>query len=392
MSAPDPSPGFAWRMTAGFYAGVFGALGAHMPFWPMWLSDWGLADGEIGALMGAAVAARVAAGVLAPWFADATGRRRTALALLGGLGIAVYLAHLGVGAVWALAALTLMASVALAGALPIGDALGAAAARLHGFSYARARAMGSAAFLFANLACGWAVAVWGVDAALWWIVACLALMTLFALRHPGGARDGLGRPRIGDALRLARRRPFLLAAAASALVQASHGPLYAYGSLHWRAQGISETTIGALWAVGVAFEVALMALIGGWIIARLGVWGAFALAAAAACARWSAMALDPAPGWLWLWQASHALTFTPTHLAMIAFVTAAAPARLSASAQGLIGAGLGGAAMAAATLGAAAVYPVGGPAMFWLGLALALLGLIAALGLRRSWDGGALAA
>lgn len=378
-------------MTAGFYVGIFGAFGAHMPFWPMWLSDWGLADGEIGALMGAAVAARVAAGVLAPWFADVTGRRRSALALLGSLGIAVYLAHLTVGAVWALAALTLLASVALAGAMPIGDALGAAAAKLHGFSYARARAVGSAAFLASSIACGWAVAVWGVDAALWWIVASLALMTLFSLRHPGGARDGMARPRMADALRLARRRPFMLAALASALVQASHGPLYAYGSLHWRAQGVDEATIGGLWAVGVAFEVALMAALGGWVIARLGVWGAFALAAATGCLRWAAMALEPSLGWLWLWQASHALTFTPTHLAMIAFVTAAAPARLSASAQGLIGAGIGGAAMAAATFGAAAIYPYSGAAIFWLGLALAALGLLAALALRRSWDGGALA-
>lgn len=387
--------GPAGRATAGFYAGMFMAIGAHVPFWPVWLKDWGLSDAEVGALLGSAIVARVGAGVGAPWLADVTGARRTALALLGALGVCAFALHAMVESRWALVVLTLLASVALSGALPIGDTLASAAARLHGFAYAQVRAVGSAAFLGASIACGWAVAAWGTDAALWWIVASLAIMAVFALRHPGGARPpgGLGaeRPRLGEALRIASRAPFLLAAAASAAVQASHGPLYAYGSLHWRAQGLDEATIGALWAWGVVVEIALMVALGGWLIRRLGPWGCFMLSAGAAAARWAAMALEPSLGWLWVWQATHALSFAPAHLAMVAFAGAAAPERLAASAQGLIGPGVGGAAMAAATFAAAAVYPLHGAGMFWIGCALAASGCVAALGLRARWNGGPIA-
>lgn len=380
----------AARATAWFYVAVFLALGAHLPFWPLWLKDWGLSEAEAGLYLGLAIAARIVAGVLGPWLADLTGRRRTALALTAALGAAGFLAHLGVGGKPALLALTLLTGVCLSTLTPLGDALGAAAARAHGFAYARARAAGSAAFLAANLAAGWAVAALGVDAALWWIVASLVLVIWFAARHPGGAPGGDPKPRPADALRLLRARPFLLAAAAAALLQASHGPLYAYGSIQWRAQGFGEGTIGALWAIGVAAEVALMFAAAGWI-ARLGPWGAFALAGAAGMLRWSLLALAPGLAALWPLQLLHAVTFAPAHLGLIAFVSAAVPASLTASAQGLAAAGAGGLAMAGATFAAAWAYPLAGAGAFLIGAALSAAGLLAALALRRVWDGGTLA-
>lgn len=383
--------GPAGRMTTAFYAGLFFALGAHLPFWPIWLADWGLTQPQIGALLGAAILVRVSAGVGAPWLADFTGRRRTALALLGAVAATAFAAHALAPGYAMLAALTFISAGALAGAMPIGDALAGAAARAHGFAYAQVRAVGSAAFLFANIACGWAMAVWGSDAALWWIVASLCLMTFAAMRHPGGVRPPGGlaaeRPRLAEAAALLRRRPFLLAAAAYALAQASHGPLYAYGSLLWREQGLGEGAIGALWAWGVGVEVALMLLIGGWLVRRLGPWGAYALAGGAAAARWSAMALGPSEVWLWFWQATHAFSFAAAHLAMVAFVGAAVPDRLSASAQGLIGPGAGGVLLAAATFASAALLPAAGQGVYWIGAALGLGALAAALGLRRCWRG-----
>ena len=378
--------GPAGRMTAGVYAGFFAALGAHLPFWPLWLADWGLDDAEVGALLGAALALRVAAGVMAPWLADVLGRRRTALAALGALGAAAFAAHALAETRATLYALTALGAVALAGAVPLGDALAVAAARRFGFRYAPVRSIGSAAFLAANLLCGALVARFGADAALWWIVAGLCAMTLCAARHPGGGRDEGPRPGLTAALALLRGRTFLLAAGAGALAQASHAPLYAYGSLHWRAQGIDEATIGALWAFGVAVEVALMLWLGAWLIERLRPSGAFALAAAVALARWSAMAFDPSAGWLWVWQASHALTFAPAHLAMVGWIAARVPAGVSASAQGLMGAGVGGVAMAGATFAAAAVYPLLGGGVYWLGAAMAAAALACALALRRAAD------
>lgn len=372
--------------TAGVFAALFLAFGAQMPFWPLWLRQWGLTEGEVGLYLGAAVVARVLGGVLAPWLADLTGRRRTALALVAALGAAAFAAHPLVDSRAALFALTLVWAMALAASVPIADALAGAAALRHGFAYAQARAVGSAAFLLANLLCGAAVAAFGLDAALWWIVLSLLGAAALAVRHPGGLRDGQPKAGLAEALGLLRSRPFALAAVATAALQASHGPLYAYGSIHWRAQGLDEATIGALWAMGVATEVALMAGFGARLSRLLGPAGLFALSGVVCVARWAAMTQEPTGAALWAWQASHALTFVPAHLGLIAYVGAAVPSRLAASAQGLMGAGAGSVAMAAATFAAAALYPAFGAGMYWFGLALGAAGLAAALALARCAD------
>jgi PPP family 3-phenylpropionic acid transporter len=375
------------RATAAIYAALFLALGAHLPFWPLWLAEWGLTEAEIGLYLGLAILVRVIGGLAAPWLADLTGARRTALTVLSALAALAFLGHAGVESRASLLALTLLSSLALAGLVPISDALGAATASKHGFAYAHARAVGSVAFLCANLALGALIGLLGVGVTLWWIVLCAAALAVAAQRHPGGRRGEDPRPSLAEAAALFRARPFLLAAAASATLQASHAPLYAYGSIHWRAQGLSEETIGALWAFGVAVEVALMLSLGGWISGRFGPWRSFALAGAAGVIRWVAMAFEPSLEALWGLQALHALTFAPAHLGAVAFVTAATPPSLRASGQGAIGAAAGSAAMAMASVTAGLVYPLAGAWAFLLGAGLSATGFVAALALRASWDG-----
>jgi PPP family 3-phenylpropionic acid transporter len=381
----------AGRATILVYAAFFLGMGAHLPFWPLWLADWGLSEGEVGLYLGAALLIRIIGGVAAPWLADLTGARRTALALLAAIACAALLAHAATDSRLVVFALTLATGAAIAGIIPISDALGAATASRHGFAYAHARAFGSLAFLLANLALG-ALIVWsGVGLVLWWIVACHLALIVAALRHPGGVRGEEPRPRLTDALALFRARPFLLAGLASATLMAAHAPLYAYGSIHWRAQGLTEETIGALWAFGVAVEVALMFMLGGWLSARLGPWRCFALAGMAGLLRWIAMAGDPGAAALWALQATHALTFAPVHLGAVAFVGAALPRELAASGQGALAASAGAAAMGLATLLSGALYPMVGAAVFLLGAALSAVGLAAAVMLSLCWRGETIA-
>lgn len=371
----------AGRATAAFYAALFSMLGAYMPFWPLWLEDWGLSPAEVGLWLGLSLALRIGFGLVSPLLADLTGRRRSALALIAASGAAVFLAHGLAESRALLLALTLASGLALSGAIPIGDALAAAAARRHGFLYAQVRAIGSGAFLLANLGCGWAAAALGPEAIRWWIILSFAALIVVSLRHPGGARDSAAaRAGLGVALPALAQRAVLLATLASAAVQASHATLYAYGSIQWRAQGIGEGAIGALWAWGVAVETAAMFAFGGWIVARLGPARLLALGAAAALARWGWMTQAPTGPALWAAQALHALTFAPAHLAMIAFIADRLPARIGATAQGAVGAA-SGVAMAAATFAAAPLYAAFGAGAFWLSAALSACGLAAALAL-----------
>ena len=41
-------------LTAAYYGVMFAALGAHLPYWPVWLEHWGLTTAEIGWYLGAA--------------------------------------------------------------------------------------------------------------------------------------------------------------------------------------------------------------------------------------------------------------------------------------------------------------------------------------------------
>lgn len=381
-----------WAATSAYYGFFFLAIGAHLPFWPLWLADWGLSEAEIGAYTASAIATNVALGVLIPWVADSLGAPRRMLSALAALLVALYIAHLAIGSRAVLFAATLAAAGCIAGILPISNALALRAAERGGFGYATARSVGSAAFLLANLLCGAAVAAWGSGAALWWIALSFLPLVWLGLTHPGGAGAPIGRPRLADAARLARAPVFLVAMVAGAAPQGSHAVLYAYGSIHWRAQGLGDDVIGMLWAFGVLVEVVLMAVWGRWLIARLGGAGALALASGAGVIRWAAMALDPPLAWLWPLQAMHGLTFTAAHLGVMAFVQAAAPPRLAATAQGLTGPLAGGGLMAAGSFAAAWAYPAFGADAFWIGVALAALGLVAALTLARLWDGGRLAA
>lgn len=378
----------ALARTSAYYAALFGALGVHLPFWPLWLADWGLSEGEIGAYSSAGVVMRLILGLGLPMLADRYEARRLTLALTAGAGALLFVAHLGAGTHAALLGLTMLTAGLFSALMPLGDALGAAAAREFRFEYAHARAVGSAAFLGMNIAMGAAIGWIGTDVALWAIVACLVLAAGFGFTHPGGGRVKTGiRPGMDEIRRIVTHRAFVPFILATGLAQGSHGVIYVYGSVRWRTLGVPEETIGLLWAAGVAAEVVVMAVLGPWLMRRLGASGAIGLAGAAGMLRWSAMTLDPTGPWLWVLQSMHALTFAAAHLGAIAFISAAAPARLAGAAQAVMQVMAGGLLMAGSMALASVVYPLFGAGAWWISAAMSAGALALALTGARRWDG-----
>lgn len=380
-----------WVATSGFYGFFFLAMGAQVPFLPIWLGEWGLSTAEIGLYGALGIAVRVAVGLALPWLADRFQAPRRLLAISAALSALFFCAHLFVETRPFLLLVTLLASAAWAGITPIGDALSLRAAERGGFDYAPARSVGSAAFVVANLLCGAAMAGFGVDVVIWWIALSFLPLILLGRWHPGGAGAEIARPKLTEAGRLIRAPAFALAMIAGAAAQGAHMVLYAYGSIGWRDAGYGEEVIGALWAFGVVVEVVVMAVWGKALIARLGPAGALMLSGAAGLFRWAAMSFDPSLIWLWPLQALHGLTFTAAYLGVIAFVNQAAPARLAATAQGMTGSLATGIAMAAVAGLAAWVYPLFGAGAYWLAAGVAVIGFVAAAALARVWDGAPLA-
>ncbi len=377
--------------TAGVYVTVFAATGAYIPFWPLWLTDWGLTPEEVGLYTALGIAIRVVAGMAVPALADRLDARRHTLIACAAVTLLLFLAHLDIHSKPVLLLATLGVGAAWAGIGPLAEALGVAAARSHRFAYAQARGIGSMGYLGANLAIGVLIAVTGSGIVLWWIVACMAGLIALSVRHPGARRvKGQIPPAMREIGRLVVNPVFAIFMAAVAFIQSSHAVLYAYGSIHWRALGISEPRIGALWAFSVAVETIFMLFFGTAAIQRLGPVRAMAGAALAGIVRWSAMMADPTGFWLWPIQGMHALTFAMGHLGAIAFITRAVPDRYSAAAQGATGAMAVGGVTALGMVLAAAVYPELGGRTYAIGVASSALAFGFCLFLARRWRGGEL--
>ncbi len=375
--------------TAAAYAAIFAALGVHLPFWPLWLAEWGLTAAEIGGFTAAGIVIRVLAGLAVPALADRLDARRAVLAAVAGIGAVTFAIHGLLDARGVLLVATLVTGVVFAGMIPIADALGTAAARTGGFGYAPVRSMGSLSFLLASLAVGWLIARYGVAVAQWWIVVALVFCVWTGWTHPGGGNVRQPYPpRLGDLGRMLTEKRFVIFIGAIGMAQSSHAVLYAYGSLHWEALGVSEPVIGQLWAFAVAMETVLMLVAGTWLIRRFGAVGAIALSAAAGVLRWGWMMLDPTGATLWGLQVLHALTFGAGHLGGIAFIAAAVPERLAASAQGMFSSAAGGVLMALGMAIASVVYPMAGGLTYGIAGVMSLIGLSLALWLGRIWDGG----
>ncbi len=374
--------------TSGLYVALFMATGVHMPFWPLWLADWGLTPEAVGLYTALGMAVRVVAGIGIPALADRLDARRHTVVVCALATMVLFLLHLGITQRGLLLVATLAVGATMAGLGPLAEALGVSASRAEGFPYAQARGIGSLGFLGSNLAVGALIGWTGSWIALWWIVGCMALLAFLAPGHPGGGRV-VGRipPRMAEIGRLVMNPVFAIFMAAVACLQASHAVMYAYGSVHWRDLGVSEPTIGALWAMSVAAEILFMLTIGTAAVARLGAVGAMVLCGVGGVVRWGAMMTDPTGLWLWPLQGLHVLTFAIGHLGAIAFISRAVPDRYAAAAQGATGAMAVGGVMALWMILASLVYPVLGGWTYGIGAVSSALGIAVCLWLARRWRG-----
>ncbi len=379
----------AWRL-AGYYGAVFGAGGVLLPFWPSWLGAQGLGASEIGVLLAAAMVARILATPLIARVADTTGERKRLVVLLCAASLACWALFPAVAGFWMLLIVGVLAQGSSAASMPLVEDMtlgavrasttgGAPGAPGKGLEYGRIRLVGSVTFLLAAALGGvWLtgraadhVLVLMIAGAAWVFVAALLLPDLrpterLSIDLVGGLRTVLTRPGFV---------PLFLAAG---LIQASHMVYYGFGTLQWRAAGLSDGFIGVLWAEGVVAEIALF-----WYAAalmrRIHPVHMMVLGGAIGALRWlgTGATHDPIP--LLVLQALHGVSFGATHIGALHFLRERAPAGLTATAQGLYSAlamGMfGGLTMMAsgplvAALGAAAYYAmaamcVAGAALAW---------------------------
>jgi len=366
------------------YAAQFAFLGVQLPFLSALLDRAGVSPQGIGASTAAALAARLALGPpLAAW-ADAAGRgRETQCALGAAVAAGAALAAFGAGPAPAILG-AVVALYAFGVVIPMTDA-GAIAEEAAGrLRYGRARAVGSASFIVANLAGGAFIARYGLGAAGAWLILAGGAMAAAALCLPHTDRAASRPP--GAARVLLRDPRFLLLVGAAGAVQASHATYYAFSILHWSAIGYSPLVVGCLWATGVVAEIVLFTT-GGRLVAALGPARLIALAGGAAMLRWTATGAEPPLTLLFCLQTLHAATFGAAHLGSVEAAGRIAPHSRAAAMTVVSTFGVG-ASTGLATLAAGALFDPDAPqAAYLICAGLGFVGAVLALVLRQLTKG-----
>ena len=376
---------------SGYGAAYFFAAGALMSYWPVWLRDRGLSDSQIGTVFMSRQLVSVLSTLAIGWAAHRLGNVRGVILVLAGVAtflmtgyqftttfLAILLVSFVWGGVWA-------PTMALYDGILVNET------RARGFNYGSLRVWSSVAFILGTVICGIAVDRNGPSWVLYVGLAGIVMLVPLGLLLPAaeaqhreaGKRAPFGIPD------LLASRPFLLFMLAAGCCQASHAVLYSFGTLTWRAAGLSDVVISLLWAESVAVEILLM-LGSGWLLARLGATGLIGLGLACAMVRWLGMAFTTELWALVLLQALHAGSFAACHLGAMAFIQRALPATVAALGQSVYYALGTGATQAVIFQLAGVLYTAYGQKAFLGMFVVAAIGMAALVALVRIWKGSLL--
>jgi MFS transporter, PPP family, 3-phenylpropionic acid transporter len=369
---------------------MYWITGISTPYLPVWLESRGIGLGEIGILTIIPQLVRLVGSPLVGFEADRHRAHREMVIGSCVLGLAAWL-WLSRSSGFTAALVGLMLVAAANTSWPLVESIAMAGARARGHDYGRMRLWGSVSFVMANLVGGWVVGHYGNGAAIWLMLAGAAVCVVASLLLPipkvadlaALARRPLSWADARDLLRV-RQMPLLLLAAGA--VQGAHGMFYAYGTLHWQAQGIDARWLGLLWALGLITEIALF-----WwsarVIRALGAIGLFLVGAGVSVFRWVLMGFDPPLGVLLPLQVLHGITFGASHLGVMHALAEITPSDRTATAQALysVVAVIG---IIFATAVASRAYPMIGGRVYLVMAAMALVALVAAEMMRRQRAAG----
>lgn len=364
---------------------LFTAAGVILVFLPRWLEvERGLSGAQIGAVLSLAQLARIVTGPAIAYWADGVADRSTPLRVLSLAAIAAYAAFFFLAQGFVQLLLIGFLALSLTQAMtPLCEAATLRATANGRIPYGVARAIGSIAFIFANIAGGMLIARFGVGAVVIWILCALASVAasaLFGLRPDPSPTSSTSQAtaRFGSVTELLSSRRFVILIVACGLIQSAHAFYYGFSTLVWRGQGIPADTVGLLWAFGVIVEVAFLFSLP-FFERRTTPELLILMGAAGAVLRWSVMGFAPMGFLLWHLQALHVFSFATAHVGAMRLLYREAPESSAAMAQTLYAGVSAGVLMGLSTLASGALYDAVGAQGYWVMATIALAGGLLAL-------------
>jgi PPP family 3-phenylpropionic acid transporter len=362
---------FAGRLAL-FYGTLFGLIGTHLPFFPVWLKAVGIDASWIGIITAVPAVTRF---TVLPFVTGLAERRHSlrgamiATAFAAAFGflmvgtqhrpLLVFFAYAATACVW-----TPM--------VPLTDAYALRGVARYGLNYGPLRLWGSAAFVVGALICGFLADVIAAAQLIWVIASVAGLgaivsLGLTRLDHPKTApvaRHG--------ANALLREPGFLAIIAAAALIQGSHAAYYTFASITWQGAGFGGLTIAGLWVLGVLAEIVVFAASPRFTLqpSVLVVIGGLS-----AVARWLITAQEPSVAVLSVVQLAHGLTYGITQVGTMGLLVRHVPGHVMARGQGYFAA-CSGIVTSSASILSGAVYARHGQGVYYVMAAMAASGAL----------------
>lgn len=362
---------------AAYYAVVFAALGAQLPFVPLVLAARGLSARAVGGVLVVGPVLSVLAPPLWAWAADTFGirARLMSLAPVGcALGVLMFIPDAGVlGALGAM----FIVSACRSPMVPMADAATYAVLEGDAAGFARVRVWGSVGFVIAAALLGWFDGsqhlglLFGAAAVAYVIAALLAASGTTAWQPK---RSGVARA----ALREVRERALLPLFIGSVLYSLGHGSYDAFIGLHLHNLGYGDRIVGLAWTAGVVAEIVLMLFVRP-VIERIAGARLLVLAGLVAALRWMLLSWVTSAIAVVAVQLLHAITFGLWYLSMVGFVQTRASESLRTSVQSLAHASMAGGMVVGYVVGGEVFEREGGTWLFRMA-AVAALGATLAYG------------
>lgn len=366
-----------WRLS-GFYFFYFALLGALVPYWGLFLRGRGFDAVAIGELMAILMATKVVAPNIWGWLGDHLGHRMRIVRLASLVSLLVFCGMFWAQSFWAIALVMALYSFFWNASLPQFEVVTFSYLRELAPRYARIRVWGSIGFIVTVIVLGWLVEWRGAEILLPSVLFIFVAIWLSALlvRDP----DPEPHPQHQQSLAQILKKPAIIGFFVSVfLMQASHGPYYAFYSIFMTDHGYTETLIGQLWALGVLAEVGLFVVMH-HLLERFGARRVLVFSLLAAALRWLLIGgFADSLASLVIAQLLHAATFGTFHAAGIHLVQHYFRGRHKGRGQALYSSVSFGAGGAVGSLSSGYAWEGLGPAMtFGTASMLAVLGAFVA--------------
>jgi PPP family 3-phenylpropionic acid transporter len=304
-----------WRLS-GFYLFYFASLGALVPFWSLYLKSLNFSVTEIGQLIAILMATKIVAPNIWGWIADHTGHRMQIVRIASLLATVAFAGVFLGSSFWWLVLVMIAFSFFWNASLPQFEATTMSHLGTETHRYSGIRLWGSIGFIITVASLGPLLGEYGTGLLPLILFTLFALIWLSSLTVPESAAGHLAIDQVP--LRQVLKQPIVLAMLAVCfLVQASHGPYYAFFSLYLEDYGYSTTVIGQLWALGVIAEICVFLLMPK-LLPRYGARKLLLYAVGLTAVRWLLTAgfADSIPV-ITLAQLLHAASFGLHHAVMI---------------------------------------------------------------------------